>query len=93
VVVLARDAATGEPAGAGLCTAPEDGLSELTSVGVRSAFRRRGIAEALTGRLAERAFAVGMGGVFLMAAGEDEARIYARAGFARSGEVLHISLG
>jgi ribosomal protein S18 acetylase RimI-like enzyme len=92
VVVLARDAATGEPAGAGTCTAPEDGLTELTSVGVRTAFRRRGIAEALTGRLAEGAFAAGMAGVFLMAAGEDEARIYARAGFTRAGEVLHISL-
>lgn len=91
VVVLARDAVTGEPAGAGTCTAPEGGLTELTSVGVRPAFRRRGIAEALTGRLAWGAFAAGMSGVFLMAAGEDEARIYARAGFARSGEVLHIS--
>jgi ribosomal protein S18 acetylase RimI-like enzyme len=92
VVVLARDAATGEPAGAGTCTAPEDGLTELTSVGVRTGFRRRGIAEAVTGRLAEGAFAAGMTGVFLMAAGEDEARIYARAGFTRAGEVLHISL-
>ena len=92
VVVLARDGGTGEPAGAGICTAPEDGLTELTSVGVRAAFRRRGIAEAMTGRLAERAFAAGMTGVFLMAAGEGEARIYARAGFTRAGEVLHISL-
>ena len=91
VVVLARDAATGEAAGAGTCTAPEDGLTELTSVGVRTAFRRRGIAEAMTGRLAEQAFAAGMTGVFLMAAGEDEARIYARAGFTHGGEVLHIS--
>ena len=91
VVVLARDAATGEPAGAGTCTAPENGLTELTSVGVRTTFRRRGIAEAMTGRLAERALAAGMTGVFLMAAGEDEARIYARAGFTHSGEVLHIS--
>ena len=92
VVVLARDVATAEPAGAGICTAPEGGLTELTSVGVRTAFRRRGIAEAVTGRLAEGAFAAGMAGVFLMAAGEDEARIYARAGFTRAGEVLHISL-
>jgi len=30
--------------------------------------------------------------VFLMAMGEDEARIYARAGFVRSSDVLHISL-
>ena len=42
---------------------------------VRSPFRRRGIAEALVGWLAERAFAAGMEGVFLMAAGDAEARI------------------
>jgi hypothetical protein len=30
--------------------------------------------------------------VFLMAAGDDEAQIYGRAGFVEHGEVLHISL-
>src|SRR5262249_16866099 len=34
IVLLARDASTGEPAGAGQCTPPHDGLTELTSVGV-----------------------------------------------------------
>jgi predicted GNAT family acetyltransferase len=91
VAVLARDSETGEPAGAGSCTAPEDGLTELTSVGVRPMFRRRGIAAAMTGWLAEQAFAAGMTGVFLMAAGRAEARIYERAGFAGRSEVLHIS--
>jgi ribosomal protein S18 acetylase RimI-like enzyme len=91
VAVLARDAVTGEPAGAGSCTSPEDGLTELTSVGVRPAFRRRGIAAAMTGWLAARAFAGGVTGVFLMAAGGAEARIYERAGFAGRAEVLHIS--
>ncbi len=92
VVALARDAATHEPAGAGLCTPPQDGLTELTSVGVRASFRRRGIAAAITGWLAREAFARGVTGVFLMAAGEAEARIYARAGFRGESEVLHISL-
>jgi ribosomal protein S18 acetylase RimI-like enzyme len=92
IVLLARDAATGEPAGAGLCTPPYDGVTELTSVGVRSAFRRRGIAAALTNRLARAAVERGMTLVFLMAAGADEARVYARAGFVQRGEVLHISL-
>jgi ribosomal protein S18 acetylase RimI-like enzyme len=91
VAVLARDSETGEAAGAGWCTAPEDGLTELTSVGVRPAFRRRGVAAAMTGWLAEQAFAAGMAGVFLMAAGRAEARIYERAGFADQAEVLHIS--
>jgi ribosomal protein S18 acetylase RimI-like enzyme len=92
VVVLARDLATGEPAGAGLVTAPTDGLAELTSIGVREPFRRRGIAAAMTAWLARAGFAAGLEQVFLMAAGEDEARIYERAGFRTASDVLHISL-
>ena len=91
IVLLARDVATGEPAGAGLCTPPHEGVTELTSIAVRSAFRRRGIAAALTNRLARAALERGMTLVFLMAAGADEARIYARAGFVERGDVLHIS--
>jgi GNAT superfamily N-acetyltransferase len=91
VVALARDLATREPAGAGACTAPDDGLTELTSVGVREPFRRRGIAAALASWLAEQAFATGVTGVFLMAHSEREARIYARGGFTSKSEVLHIS--
>jgi ribosomal protein S18 acetylase RimI-like enzyme len=91
VVVLARDSETLEPAGAGLCTAPHDGVAELTSVGVRETFRRRGIAAALTGWLARGAFDVGMNGVFLMAKGGAEVRIYERAGFETRSDVLHIS--
>jgi len=91
VVVLARDVLTHEPAGAGACTAPHDGLTELTSVGVRRRFRRRGIAATMASWLARQAFARGATGVFLMAHGEAEVRIYARAGFVSRSEVLHIS--
>jgi len=91
VVVLARDAETHEPAGAGLCTSPHGGATELTSIGVREAFRRRGIAEAMTRRLADQMHERGNDGVFLMAAGEREARIYERAGFETVSEILHIS--
>ena len=92
VVGLARDGSTHEPAGAGLVTAPQDGFAELTSVGVRENFRRRGIAEALTAFLAREALAGGMTCVFLMAKGDAEAGIYERAGFVRTSDVLHISL-
>jgi ribosomal protein S18 acetylase RimI-like enzyme len=92
VVALARDAETGEPVGAGLVTAPQDSFAELTSVGVRTSFRRRGIAAALSGFLAREALGGGLDCVFLMAMGEPEARIYERAGFVRASEVLHISL-
>jgi ribosomal protein S18 acetylase RimI-like enzyme len=91
IVVLARDSATGEPAGAGLCTGPHDGSTELAAVGVRPSFRRRGIAAGLTAWLAARAAERGVDNVFLMAESEEEARIYARAGFRAISEVLHIS--
>ncbi len=89
--VLARVAATGEPAGAGVYTVPEDGVTEVAGIGVRPAFRRRGIAGALTVRLTEEALSAGVTLPFLMAAGLDEARIYAKAGYRRIGDVLHIS--
>jgi GNAT superfamily N-acetyltransferase len=92
VVVLARAAATGDLAGAGLCTPPHDGITELAAIGVRESFRRRGIAAAMAAWLARAALDQGMTLVFLMAHGRDEARIYARAGFVEGGEVLHISL-
>jgi GNAT superfamily N-acetyltransferase len=91
VVALARAAKTGTPAGGGLCVPPHEGLTELTSIAVAETFRRRGIAAALAGWLAQAALDRGLS-VFLMAAGPDEARIYARAGFVEHGEVLHISL-
>jgi ribosomal protein S18 acetylase RimI-like enzyme len=91
IVCLAREQATGEPVGAGLCVAPASGCAELTSVGVRSAFRRRGIAEAIAALLGIEAQRRGTEHVFLMARGEPEARIYERAGFRHCGEVLHTS--
>lgn len=93
IAVLARVKATGEAAGGGVCTAPHGGLTEVAAIGVRPAFRRRGLAGALTTRLVREAFAAGVTLAFLMAAAEPEARIYARAGFRRAGEILHISHG
>ena len=93
IVVLARDAETGEPAGAGLCTGPHAGSTELAAVGVRPSFRRRGIAATMGAWLAERAAEAGLDNVFLMADTEAEARIYARAGFRAISDVLHIGRG
>jgi ribosomal protein S18 acetylase RimI-like enzyme len=92
VLVVATEAATGEPAGGGACTPPHEGATELTSIGVRPAHRRRGVAGAMVALLAQTMLDRGVDLVFLMAAGEAEARIYARIGFTRIGEVLHISV-
>ena len=91
IAVLARIAATGEPVGAGVCSVPSDQTTEIAGIGVRAAFRRRGVAGALTTRLVQEAFATGISLPFLMAAQETEARLYARAGFSAIGEILHIS--
>lgn len=91
IAVFAREIATGEPVGGGVCTVPYQELTEVAGIGVRSAFRRRGVAAALTVRLTQAAFDAGVTLAFLMAAGEDEQRIYARAGFTTIGDVLHIS--
>jgi ribosomal protein S18 acetylase RimI-like enzyme len=92
IAILARDAATGEAAGGGICTAPASGATEIAGIGVRSAFRRRGIAGAMTARLVREAFAAGITTVFLTPGHDEERRIYERAGFVTTSEILHISL-
>ncbi|MGL5062115.1 MAG: GNAT family N-acetyltransferase [Microcoleus sp.] len=91
IAVLARDAATGEPAGAGQLTVPGNMTTEIAGIGVRVAFRRRGIAGALTARLLQEAFAAGVSVAFLTPGHDEEARIYSRAGFVPVGDILHIS--
>ncbi|WP_171975902.1 GNAT family N-acetyltransferase [Brasilonema sennae] len=102
IAVLARVAATGVDAGraasrrvavgAGVCSVPANQTTEIAGIGVRVPFRRRGVAGALTTRLVREAFDAGVTMAFLMAAHEEERRIYTRAGFSTIGEILHISL-
>jgi GNAT superfamily N-acetyltransferase len=91
VVMLARDVHTSEPAGAGLYSAPINGVTEIAAIGVRPRFRQRGIARALTVRLNRAAVESGIEIPFLMAAHPAEERLYARAGFVTCSEILHIS--
>ncbi|MBD2073678.1 GNAT family N-acetyltransferase [Phormidium sp. FACHB-592] len=91
IAVLARMKATGEPVGAGVCTVPYHQTTEIAGIGVRAAFRRRGVAGAITTRLVQEAFTANISVPFLMAAHEAEERIYARAGFSVVGKILHIS--
>ncbi|TAG68159.1 MAG: GNAT family N-acetyltransferase [Oscillatoriales cyanobacterium] len=74
IAVLARVAATGEPAGAGICTPPQNQTTEIAGIGVRPSFRRRGIAGALTARLLREAFDAGVTVAFLMTLHEQEFR-------------------
>lgn len=92
VVVAARDTGTGRIVGGGVCSAPVNGVSELAAVATAEAYRRRGIATAVTAALATAAHSGGARLVWLEPAGEREAAIYARAGFTADGEKLWISL-
>ncbi len=91
IALLARVVASGEPVGAGICSLPLDGITEVAGIGVRAPFRRRGIAGALAIELIRAAFAAGVVVAFLMAEHDIEQRIYRRLGFSPIGEILHIS--
>lgn len=91
LVALARDASTGAGVGGGLCAPPHEGVSELAAVGVRAAYRRRGIAAALTAELTRACAGAGISTPFLTPAGPAEQRIYERAGYRVTGEMIHIS--
>lgn len=91
ISVAAREIATGKSVGGGVCDVPFNATTELAGIGVRTNYRRRGIAGAMTAWLVQQALAAGTTHVFLMAAGEAEARIYGRVGFRLIGQVLHIS--
>jgi predicted GNAT family acetyltransferase len=92
IVVLACQDSTGEAAGAGECTPLERGVTEIVGIGVRRNYRRRGIASAVTVRLARDSFNLGATLAWLTPGDEDAQRIYARAGFQPIGEMLMISL-
>ncbi|WP_245602098.1 GNAT family N-acetyltransferase [Hamadaea tsunoensis] len=91
VFVVAR-LDSGEFAGAGQAGSPSAGASEVAGIAVRPAYRRRGIAGALTAEVTRQAFAGGVEIGWLEASGEDSWRVYERVGFAATGKRLYIAL-
>ncbi|MFD4694707.1 GNAT family N-acetyltransferase [Streptomyces sp. NPDC058463] len=81
-----------EPAGAGGCSVPVDGISELAGLAVADAFRRRGIGAALSAWLTTTAFERGCSTVWLEPGSPEVERIYAGIGYRRIGEKTNISL-
>ncbi|MFF1645618.1 GNAT family N-acetyltransferase [Streptomyces sp. NPDC058240] len=82
----------GVPAGAGGCSVPVDGLTELAGLAVADAYRRRGIGAALSAHLTATAFGRGCRVVWLEPGDADVERIYAGIGYRRVDEKLNISL-
>ena len=92
VLIVAQHIASGMVVGAGIATPPHDGVSEVAGIGVRAAFRNQGVAGALTSAITRHAFARGVTLAWLTPGDDGPERVYARAGFARASEQLHISL-
>jgi GNAT superfamily N-acetyltransferase len=88
VAVLAR--VDGVPVGGGMSLAISEGTTELVGIGVLEPFRRRGIAVAITEQLARRSFAIGARSAFLTPGDAGATRVYARAGFRETDEMLHL---
>jgi ribosomal protein S18 acetylase RimI-like enzyme len=91
VVMLVRSL-DGAYVGGGQAAPPGAGVSEVAGIAVREAFRRRGIAGALTAAITARMFAAGVHGTWLEASGEDSWRVYERVGYAPTGKRLYIAL-
>jgi predicted GNAT family acetyltransferase len=85
LVVLARATVDGEPAAAAMCERTHDGITELAAVGTRDRFRRRGLAGAVTSRLAVAVAQVGGRHLWLTPESPEAERIYGRIGFQRCG--------
>lgn len=87
-VALAVDLASGRPPAAGLVTAALDGLAELAAVATAEAYRRRGLARAVSARLTAAALARDARLVYLEPEGAAEQRIYERIGYHAVAEKL-----
>jgi GNAT superfamily N-acetyltransferase len=90
--MLARDSATGEAAGGVIATVLIDGCTELAGLGVRAAYRRRGLGTALAEAVTRDAHTKGAQTVFLTPAGPPEERMYATIGYRPAGECVHLRL-
>ncbi len=80
-----------QPVGAGVYTAPFDGVTEVAGLATLEPFRRRGIATALTALAVRRALEQGVEIACLTAADERAGRVYERVGFVRHATMLAYS--
>ncbi|MGP3955919.1 GNAT family N-acetyltransferase [Nonomuraea sp. 3N208] len=92
IVAAAVDTTTGDVVGAGQAGSPHHGVAEVAGIAVRVSHRRRGIAGAVTALLTRAGADAGISTPFLTPADDGAARVYARVGYRRVGEALHISL-
>ncbi|MEU6715758.1 GNAT family N-acetyltransferase [Nonomuraea sp. NPDC046802] len=92
LVAAAVDTATGGVVGAGQIGGPHAGVAEVAGIAVRGSHRRRGIAGAVTALLTRAGADAGITTLFLTPGNDAASRVYARVGYRKVGEMLHISL-
>lgn len=90
--VLLMALVDGVPAGAGLATAPENGLAQVAGIGVLDGFRGRGIGKLITARLSERVFAAGHRPFLETEADHKVDRVYGPLGYRVVGHSAGVSL-
>jgi len=71
----------GKPVAVGMVTESYNGICELAGLATLSAYRRQGIATAITSKTVEQAFEKGAEVVILTAADEHAGRVYQKVGF------------
>jgi RimJ/RimL family protein N-acetyltransferase len=90
-MLCARDLATGEIVGVGGLMKPRDAVTEVVGIGVRPAFQRRGLGQAIADGLARAAFEAGCALAFLSAKDDAAGAVYLRVGFERRMPMLFMS--
>ncbi|GGM29361.1 GNAT family N-acetyltransferase [Dactylosporangium sucinum] len=75
----------------GQATAPRAGVSEVAGIAVGKAFRRRGVAGALTAAITGQLFTTGVDLAWLEASGKESWRVYERVGYVPTGKRLYIA--
>jgi GNAT superfamily N-acetyltransferase len=92
IAAVVVDSTNGESVASGACLVPYDQVTELTSIGVRPAWRHHGIGADLTAALARAALTAGSEIVYLIPAHDEGERLYERVGFVTVGDSLHLGL-
>lgn len=82
----------GTCAGGGGAAPPSAAVSEVSGIAVRTPYRRRGVAGAITADITRRLFATGADVAWLEASGEDSRRAYERVGYRPAGQRLYIAM-
>lgn len=91
IVVALRHEQDGRIVGGGVATPPQGAaFTEVAGIAINPRHRRRGLATALASELTRQALAAGVHTAFLTPRDDEVARLYTRAGYMRTGQMLHV---